>query len=72
MLKVNLELVPLKRKRRNFGPDSYAYYKEHYPGLTRGQLEQADESLYQKLKRDGNLEKVPLKGQSETIEEKVI
>jgi len=57
--------VPLiKPKRtiipRDFAEDPLAYYKKHYPGLTRGQLEKENAPLYQRLWRDDLLDDVPL------------
>jgi len=40
--------------------DALAYYHEHYEGVTRGQLEQRDRRLYQRLCRDGLRDQVPL------------
>ncbi|MFH1827679.1 MAG: hypothetical protein ABH824_00290 [Nanoarchaeota archaeon] len=37
------------------------FFREHHDGLTRGQLKKEDQSLYQRLRRDGLLEHVPLK-----------
>jgi len=52
--------VPLKNphrstERRDFGEDALAYYHEHYDGLSRGQLQEENESLYIRLRRDGLL-----------------
>lgn len=46
---------------RDLGDDPIAYYTEHHDGLTRGQLRKEDPSLYQRLRRDGLLEHIPLK-----------
>jgi hypothetical protein len=45
--------------RRNFGDDPVCYYREHYEGVTRGQLRKRDPSLYERLRREGLLEAVP-------------
>jgi len=63
-----LDPVPLKNPnptplRRDFG-DPVVFYKKHYLGLTRGELNNADPSLYQRLRRDGLLEVVPLGNRS--------
>ncbi|HLD00505.1 MAG TPA: hypothetical protein VJC39_02070 [Candidatus Nanoarchaeia archaeon] len=42
-----------------FGADPAAYYKEHYAGLTRGQLLKENRSLYHRLYAKGLLESVP-------------
>jgi len=34
-------------------------YHTHYPGLTRGQLQKQNSGLYVKIKREGNLDKIP-------------
>ena len=44
-----------------FGNDPVAYYQEHYAGLTRGQLQKQELSLYQRLWKDGLLDNVPTK-----------
>ena len=35
------------------------FYKEHYDGMTRGQLQKQDPRLYRKLRREGLLDLVP-------------
>lgn len=58
-----LNNVPVLRaeqraEQRDFGDDPVTYYKEHYAGLTRGKLQKEDRSLYNRLWRDGLLDKV--------------
>lgn len=48
-----------RRGRRHFR-DPFAYYRTHYSGLTRGQLVRADPALYQRLRSEELLTKVPL------------
>ena len=50
----------IEEKVRNL-TDLLAYYKENYPGMSRGQLSQKDNSLYRRLRRDGLLQFIPLK-----------
>lgn len=45
-------------KRRIHNP--LLYYQEHYAGLTRGQLQREDPSLYQMLRKSEMLEHIPL------------
>lgn len=40
--------------------DPLGFYAEHYAGLSRGQLQKADQSLYRTLWEEGLLENVPL------------
>lgn len=42
-----------------FGADLLAFYREHYSGMTRGQLYKENRSLYQRLLYAGLLEEVP-------------
>ena len=51
--------VPLRQSR--FGENPLEFYRENYPGMTRGQLGKEDQGLYQRLRRDGLLGEVPLK-----------
>ncbi len=57
-----LEHVPIGKRGRptKHGDDPVAYYTEHHDGLTRGQLQKEDPSLYLRLRRDGLLEHVPI------------
>jgi len=50
-----------KSGRRSFGSDILAYYREHYEGVTREQLNKRDSSLYNRLCRDGLIDQVPAK-----------
>ena len=43
-----------------FGQDPLEYYKQNYPGMTRGKLNKKDQSLYNRLRKDGLLEEVPI------------
>ena len=52
---MNLE----EKVRRNFGKNALKYYEDNYKGLTRGQLAQQNNRLYNCLRRDGLLEHVP-------------
>ena len=58
-----LEHVPTGKRGRptKHGDNPVAYYTEHHDGLTRGELAKEDPSLYERLRRDGLLEHVPLK-----------
>ena len=58
-----LEEVPLtlKRKQSRLWTNPLEFYRENYPGMTRGQLGKEDQGLYQRLRRDGLLGEVPLK-----------
>jgi len=63
--------VPLLNvETRDYGNDPVAYYQEHHPGLTRGQLQKKDRSLYMRLWREGLLDNVPLK--SNNIKDQII
>ena len=42
-----------------FGQNPLEFYRENYPGMTRGQLQKEDQGLYQRLRRYGLLEEVP-------------
>ena len=42
-----------------FGQNPLEFYRENYPGMTRGQLGKEDQGLYQRLRGDGLLEEVP-------------
>jgi hypothetical protein len=52
---MNLE----EKVRRNFGKNALKYYEDNYKGLTRGQLAQQNNRLYNCIRRDGLLEHVP-------------
>ncbi len=43
-----------------FGNDPITYYQQHHAGLTRGQLQKQDPVLYERLRRNGLLENVPV------------
>ena len=47
----------------NFGGNPLKYYRRHYPGLTRGQLYQANQALYDRLIRDGLIGEVPTRSE---------
>ena len=48
-----------EREQKNADP--VEFYREYYGGLTRGELAEKDNSLYQKLRRNGLLDSIPLK-----------
>jgi RHS repeat-associated protein len=45
-----------------YGDNPLAYYHEHYPGVTRGELRKARPGLYTRLSKEGLLDEVPLAG----------
>ena len=49
--------VPLANR---FGDDPFGYYKNHYAGYLRGELQTEDPSLYNRLRRDGLIKHVPI------------
>jgi len=57
-----LDVVPTVSsiKPADFGNDPVAYYHKHHSGLTRGQLQNKNHGLYNRLTRDGLLGVVPL------------
>ncbi len=46
-------------------------YNRHYYNLTRGQLQKANRGLYAKIKREGNLDKIPHKYKAWSKKEKI-
>lgn len=46
-------------------------YNRHYYHLTRGQLQKENHSLYTKIKREGNLNKIPHKYKAWSKKEKI-
>lgn len=58
-----LRLVPRIREQTPppFGGDPLAYYRQHYAGLTRGQVRDQEPGLYKKLRLAGLLAYIPLK-----------
>lgn len=48
------------RRLSKYGEDALAYYQEHYPGFTRGELEKENPGLYHRLHDDDLIEQVPL------------
>jgi len=58
-----IDEIPLGKvgRPRKYGDDPVAYYQEHFPGLTRGQLKNESSGLYNRLWRDGLLKHIPLK-----------
>lgn len=65
----SIKLVPLKSReqirretleRSRYGVNSYNYYKEHHLGLTRGRLKEVAPGLYNRMREDGNIRRVPL------------
>jgi len=59
-----LEHVALAKRGcpSKFGDDPLVYYHKHHKKLTRGELAKENRSLYNRLRRDGLLKQVPLKG----------
>ena len=65
---MNVQKVPMpvqkkqaaSQKKKRSIVDPLAYYHEHYPNLTRGQLQRKDQSLYQQLRRRDLLREVPV------------
>ena len=55
-----MDKIPLL-PRMDFGEDPVAYYQEHYNGVTRGELQKQNRSLYNRLRKDGLLENIPKK-----------
>lgn len=55
------EIISAARKRDGrFGEDALAYYQKHYPGMFRGILKAKDPCLYQRLRRDGLIDELPM------------
>lgn len=48
------------RANGGFGDDPLGFYRQHYPGLTRGQLGKKAPGLYERLMMDGLLGEVPV------------
>lgn len=48
----------MRNTKRRCG-DPLAYYAAHYSALTRGQLKQCDRKLYECLRRQGLIERLP-------------
>lgn len=48
-----------RKKKYEKIEDPLAYYNQHYPGLTRGQLARKNSGLYEKLAREGLLKHIP-------------
>ena len=46
-------------------------YNRHYYNLTRGQLQKVNRGLYAKIKREGNLDKIPHKYKAWSKKEKI-
>ncbi len=49
----------LLNNKSKYGDDPLAYYEQHFPGLTRGELSKQHNGLYDRLWRDGLLKHVP-------------
>lgn len=49
----------VEREKSPYGINALSYYREHYAGLTRGQLKSKRPGLYARLRKDGLLKHVP-------------
>ncbi|MDP4012066.1 MAG: hypothetical protein Q8R00_00460 [Candidatus Nanoarchaeia archaeon] len=54
------EKSEVERAKSPFGYDAFAYYTKYYHGLTRGQVKDKNPSLYNRLRKDNLLKKIPL------------
>ncbi len=61
-----------KRKSHRKIKDLLGFYSQNYAGLTRGELQEKDPSLYQRIRKAGLLDQIPLHELSESdVEEKI-